>query len=129
MKLEKVIEDIMKGGPRREVRLGWQHGSFVVRVVVYSVAHHLVRGAGEVAFEARGVNLEDVLSFAQAQTVTLRDDTVWCTPDACAAGCDNHDRPYCHCQACGETGVGLTKVEGYCALCMADLNNGANDAE
>lgn len=37
----------------------------------------------------------------------------------CAPGCTSKGRPYCHCQACGETGVTLT-AEGYCSARDAD---------
>lgn len=37
---------------------------------------------------------------------------------SCEPGCTRHDRPYCHCQSCGETGVELDR-DGYCAACTS----------
>lgn len=40
---------------------------------------------------------------------------------ACEPGCFRNERPYCHCQACGETGVLLSAADGYCGACESSM--------
>ena len=53
------------------------------------------------------------------QTVTQPTESMSTQPP-CGPSCDAPRlRPYCHCQACGETGVPLGIESGYCAACIA----------
>lgn len=113
MNIVEVAKGILAGGPKREVRLTHRYGEFILQVWV----------SGNAVLTVRNANLEALLLYVLSQTST-NTGTLWFPPGTpCAAACRADGRvPYCHCQACGETGVAVTVAEGYCLACISDTN-------
>lgn len=54
------------------------------------------------------------------QQATEEHTIVWLSnhsPTPCKEGCENCDKPYCHCVDCGETGIFLNE-DGICINCL-----------